>query len=258
MKLLFVVNLLLTLNIGLKSQNNFETYSKVTLQAELNLKERNYLKSIELYKDAFAFLQYPYNKDLLNFAQAALQTDSLTLVSDAIKKAIRNGYPYKDIKKKSELKGFFKSSFFKNEVPSFDSLDLAYQRSINQAYLYKIDSLVYIDQLLRNNKPFKFKLDKLTMEKIKQMEPESVDDSNFRYLMELIEKFGFPSDRNVGESRYGRASIVILHNARLKKNNTYLQILKGYVDTGEYLYRDYNYLLEQSQNIRKNATPYVN
>ncbi len=106
----------------------------------------------------------------------------------------------------------------------------------------KIDSLYYIDQKIRKTPGLKnifyIKIKKYTYD---------LDEKIFADLMNLIEQYGFPSEKKVGFYTYRNAAIILLHNIRLKKNHSYFTIIQEAFDRGEYLPEDYAWLYDSIQ-----------
>ncbi len=150
---------------------------------------------------------------------------------------------------KQKLRGFFWSSTYRRNKKTLDSLIIAYNHSLHQDYLYALDSLIYIDQIIRDNQLHQFTLPPSTLDKVKNMSFDEVNDSNFKYLLQLIERYGFPSSKNVGLKRASNANIIILHNARLDKNSYFLPYLEKQIELGHFLKHDYEFILWEKEHL---------
>ncbi len=65
-----------------------------------------------------------------------------------------------------------------------------------------------------------------------------MDHSNWALLYQLIQKYGFPSEQNVGRKAYHDVWAILVHNLRLKENVVYHDEFFSYIKSGEYLPHD--------------------
>lgn len=235
--------------INIYSQDNYSDYYSYKQEACKASHHKKYQKAIDVYKKAFESVDYSFQRDIVDCAKAAIKINNLVLADTLLKKAVRQGYDIKIIKNKWKYRNYFWSNIYKKNSQDFKSLFAAYEASVNHFYQNQIDSLLYVDQLIRKNIVFKIYMSKEDQSRILAMDMQLVDDALFYHLNQLIKQFGFPSEKNIGITHYHHASTIIHHNARLKKHKKYQAYLKEKIISGEYRQKEYDFMMYMSKNI---------
>jgi len=103
----------------------------------------------------------------------------------------------------------------------------------NQSYKVKIDSMLEVDQMARTDFPEKM---------------EIVDSSNFNYLMDLIEQYGYPSEKLIGNKSSFNAFILMIH-ADLDIGNKRLRPILDMAYHSGYLYpNSFAWIVDRRRN----------
>ncbi len=154
-------------------------------------------------------------------------------------------------KKQNFPKKFLKSKEYKTINDSLDHFLSIHNQRVNHTYIKLLDSILYVDQnIIRKNKSVtgNYAIDKNKL-------PENLfelDKSNWNLLYQLIQQYGFPSEKNVGLNAYRRTWAILVHNLRLKENVPFHKEIFAYIKTGEYLPSDIFLWYEQyNQNELK-------
>lgn len=198
--------------------------------------------ALRSYKKAFSTVDFIHSSNLKKAYELSIQ---LNLFEDAYsygKMVVINSGKIDFLKTKSSI--FKKSEFYKELMDSSSHFLSIYNNRINNDYIKIIDSLVYVDQyIIRNNRSYKgdYDMGNLTI-------PTNVfdlDSSNWILLYECIQKFGFPSEKNVGLETYEKAWVLLHHNLRLKQNELYHQEIFDFIKSGDYLPEDIMVWYEQ-------------
>lgn len=148
---------------------------------------------------------------------------------------------------KTKSKEFKKSKYYRQLADSLDHYLELFNQRVNHSYIRAIDSLHYIDQrIIRGNRegPNTYKLKKRDLRLISP----DLDASNWHKLEQLIDQYGFPSEKNVGAKAYQQAAIILHHNLRLKENEYYHKHLYALIRSGQYTPDQFHFWYEQYYN----------
>lgn len=116
------------------------------------------------------------------------------------------------------------------------------QNDYNQDYSLIIDSLYHLDQKIGKTKYSKAKVilkdSTYTREKRKKAkvlvdEWNAINSGNINCLLNLIDKYGFPSKNRVGQKSYNHAMIILVHFDRDTNNKILLPILDKALENKE-------------------------
>ena len=236
------LTLLLILTVTLSNAQYIEYHNLMNRANECRYK-KDFEKSLQLFQDGFKKVGYVHS---INYAKAAMSAAKLKkydLVQLYMSKAIAAGYPTTFVNSKF-FKGFRKSKEYLHFKEKLENIETNFESKFNTVYKRKIDSLHYIDQkIIRgNNQVEEFKIDP---------QLSYSDASNFECLLDLIEKFGFPSEQTIGYQGYRKSWIIIHHSARLIENHNYHSTLLDYVKSGAYLPENYCWVIDQGQELLK-------
>jgi len=150
-------------------------------------------------------------------------------------------------------KPFKKSVYYRQLKDSTASYLNSHAQRINHEFKMLIDSLYFIDQyIIRKNTTVKsrYRVNTDALPKNRY----DLDALNWQLLHASIQKYGFPSEQLVGQRAYEQACILLIHNLRLKENESYHQEFIAYVFSGKYDPNDFYFWYEQYQTRVKGTT----
>jgi len=142
---------------------------------------------------------------------------------------------------------------FKRDSLKFFQIE--YRKNLNSNYKKQLDSLYYVDQrIIRGNKYVKgeYNIDKSKLSK----NLFDLDSLIFKDFLALIEKYGFPTEKNVGRKTFNNISVIYHHNFRLPQNKKYMYIAQEAVKEGAFLPRNYAWMYDQSLTWFGKGEPY--
>jgi len=247
-KLLIVFNLILCSLFGQSYISYYTLCNKADKQIYL---EENKL-ALNILEEAFSKVKYVHALQYEKASKCAMKIKDFQKGYFYAKKSILNGNTRKFWNNK-KMKGFKESEYYqllKDSMPYFKEIHL---NSINKGYKQIIDSLYFIDQnVIRNVKHVKgdYNLEHLKIPKNKY----DLDTLVFQELLVSIEKYGFPSEENIGLEGYEKALIIVHHNFRKKTSEPYHSIVINAVFNGGYLPADFEGMYEQYNMWHKNKT----
>ncbi|MEO1714990.1 MAG: hypothetical protein AAFU60_16790 [Bacteroidota bacterium] len=225
-------------SISVFSQNtSYQAYYGLVNEAARQAFLENEAKALSLYQRAFAEVPFVHTIQYVKAARVAARERAFDLISAYLLQAIQQGYNpgvieqpvFKKYRKSSAYTALQSSLAEPLEGLNFDT-----------TYAEVIDSLYYIDQgLLRKNPRLPLRMVDTTL---------SYSDSlNFACLQAYIQERGFPSEERVGFGAYRQVWVILLHNARLPKNQYIHAFLKEQVDLGAYQPEHYAQVIDQYQ-----------
>jgi hypothetical protein len=136
----------------------------------------------------------------------------------------------------------------------FSSLN-AFSQINYTCYAAEIDSLYYVDQVIIRNRPVTDKRYKIDLYVYAKDRPK-YDSISFRYLLKLIDKYGFPSEKKLGKRVYDEAALIIHHSIRMPYFRKELESFKKYVLIKEYKPEDFAWAFDQSNVMINNSAFY--
>jgi len=225
-------------------ENDYIGYYNLTNEGDKQIYLKNDSLAYDCYLKAFEKVDYIHSRKLIIGAKLATKQNDYKNVYEFSKNAIIQGTETKFYKNK-EFKKFRKTDLFKIFKDSLNYFQAEYGKNLNNDYKKQIDSLYYVDQrIIRNNKSVKgkYNIDKSKL-------PEKIFDLDsliFVDILALIEKYGFPTEKNVGGKTFINVSIIYHHNFRLPRNKKYMEIAQEAVRKGAFLPRDYAWMYDQS------------
>lgn len=188
----YIIFLFISTFVNAQLKLNVKNYYKHINEAENLIIQNDINQAIKYYNEAFKFKD-PFCKDLYNQAVCFAILNKKRKCLKNIKILLKYGYPIDSIFSNEKLKNIVKNNKFK-EKPIYDF-----------SYRKTMDSLLDKDQFFR-------RLDRITYkDSIKK-----IDSINVLKILELINKKGFPSERNIGvysNFDYQPISIIIVHNS---------------------------------------------
>ena len=150
---------------------------------------------------------------LFRMARACAEKGQCELASKYLERSIENGKEYGKGVGKKEITGNCEG--IKNVLARETEI---HQKHFNNEYKAIIDSMVQKDQETRNNSDFE------------QM--RITDSLNMETLLNLINKYGFPNEKTIGEASAFYAFIMLLHMDRDEGNKVFKPILEKAYNEG--------------------------
>jgi len=155
-------------------------------KAEMAIVDSNYVLAIALYDSAFALKQAPFGSDLYNAAVCASLTKQYEKTFFYFKEILDKGYKIRKLQEKLFFADFFNSSY--GEKLNNYSQNLVLNHNIKLRN--QLDSMLYMDQKFRRMVSNPYEVYSDTIDKI--------DESNARYLLQIINHYGFPGEDIIG------------------------------------------------------------
>lgn len=229
MKTLFV--LVFSVLVGIAQGQNYIPYYNLVNEGNKLLYHKKYQEAADQYEQAMRLVKYVHCDTYTAAAIAQSHLNQYKKATDYLKKSIeQGGWTYVQIKGAR-----FQEKF--SETPTYQELTSQNASLIkvkqNTTYARQLDSLYHIDQdIIRKDG--------------KHQESTMYSDSlNFAALLNLINKYGFPSEQIVGLDAAHQAEIIIHHNARLPKNEAYWPLWQDAVKKGELKPEVYAWMYDQ-------------
>ncbi|MGB0423598.1 MAG: hypothetical protein ACPGED_04725, partial [Flavobacteriales bacterium] len=229
----YCVTIILCLTCFIAAAEDYISYYNYCNEGDRYVYMKEYELALEQYELGLAAVKYVHVHQLEKASFCAAKVGEFESCAFYAKEAILNGSTAYFLKRKA-FRNFRRTPHYSSLEASFDQLKSQHLSSINLIYKQLIDSLHYIDQrVIRGNSSVKGKyaIDKDSL-------PEDryeLDARNFALLLELIDLYGFPSEKNIGPEGYANAWALLHHNLRLPENSAYLPMAKLAVENGEYL-----------------------
>lgn len=244
----FVIVLLLVLAKNSRCQE-YVYYFNNCNEADKAYYYKNYDSALLYYENAFAHRNYVHNKYLVKASYCSSKLHQFDKTNLYLKKAFLQGVKSSLLKQKVFRK-FRATKYYTNLIDSIGIFEVCSERIINQHYREMVDSLFFIDQnIVRGNYRDTIKC-KIPASGIQDYLQE-LDSLNFVMLLNLIEQYGYPSEKLIGEKSYENASILLLHSIRKPWNSKYLELMRNALYHGECLPVDYAWTVDQSCEILK-------
>ncbi|MFH2142397.1 MAG: hypothetical protein ABIJ97_08250 [Bacteroidota bacterium] len=250
-KSILIVSFYILIITTIHGQNYIEYYNLCN-EGDKQIYLENYQEALAKYEEAFSLVDYVHAKQYKSASICTAKLIDYGKTSQYAAKAILNGFPDEFLKDKI-FKDFRKSKYYRVLRDSLPSLKNLHQKSVNLSYQKEVDSLYYIDQrIVLGNKHVKgnFNIDQSALP-IKNAE---IDSLIFKHLLELIDKYGFPSEKTIGYEGYANVWVLFLHNVRLPQNEKYITLLEEALINGEYQPSNYAWMYDQSM-MRKDQEP---
>ncbi len=197
-------------------------YYQYTDSAEMAIIDSSYAKASVYYVKAFEQNKKPFGIDIYNAGITEALQNKNKESYNYLEQVVAKGYGIDNIEQNDAFKTFITTEYG-SKLKTFAK---DYKPSYNVRYREILDSLTEVDQFDRINSYSGEK------KKIK----DSIDLRNVQYLEKLIQKYGFPSEFNVGLKNNSfkllPGYIVMLHSMQ---HGSMGGFDKGYVDFKDYL-----------------------
>ena len=199
---LLFFNILIT-SYSSNAQNYIISYYPLINKAENYVVQDSLKKALVKYREAFHEIKTPFAKDLYNAAICAS-----TLKNNLLTKH----YLLKLAEKKTDVNFLVKNKFFRHNFTKKFKKD--YEKiynsvKLNNFYIDTLRKMENIDQSIRNKNKFNGNL--VLLETI------DPDYNNAKSLYKLIEKYGFPSENEIGLTNFSvlpnesSFSLILIH-----------------------------------------------
>ncbi len=249
-KMLKVLIISFLLFVGLNGfGQDYIDYYNYCNEGDKQIYLKNDKTALENFEKAFSLVKYVHAKQYEKASMCAARIQGYEKTYLFAKNAILNGSSSKFLNQK-DFKGFRKTEKHKSLKDSITIFSNYHIQSINLAYKREIDSLQYIDQrIIRKNRSVKgnYNIDKSAFPK----NLYGLDSLLFNRLIELINEYGFPSEKIIGPDGYSNVWVLLHLNIRLEKNSEYLTMAKEALKKGEYLPKNYAWMYDQSLMFKK-------
>lgn len=150
------------------------------------------------------------------------------------------------------LQPFRESKYWVNYLPSIQK---NYSNYDNPRYAYLLDSLYFLDQKYRT---LEDKIDMLCgdknvfqYDKIYQFQWDSLDKINTIILSDLIEKYGFPKESDVGSRQLSAISLVLEHSNDTSFIAKYINNIEENCKNGTFSWQVYCNLFDRYMLLKK-------
>ncbi len=206
--------------------DSLEQYYSSVNQAELAIVDAQYVDALNFYETAFSTNSQPFKKDVYNRAVCEVLVVKFDRAYSDFENLLDYGYELDSLMGKEELLPFFKSRYGQKLRQHAKKNIKRYNLLLRNVY----DSLLTADQEFRI-KEGSYEVYGDTIEKI--------DHANSKMVLELIDRFGFPSQTLIGtypNFDYSPISIIVLHDnvgSRFGQIVNYTEILYRAVYSGQ-------------------------
>lgn len=240
LKTLFLLLLITKVTIA---QNYIEFY-KLCNKADSLVYFKKLESAYSKYKQAYLLVDFVPREYLLKYAKLASLNDDLELCDELLQKAFKQGMKFENISFRKYRK-YKNSEYYLDLKDNSKNLNSQFMTKQYYHYNYIIDSLFFIDQeVIRSTskKSSKYNIDYSSL-------PDnlfSLDSTNFKTLLYYINKYGYPSESLVGLEGYEKCFYILLHNLRLPKNKSSLELLENALIKGDIKPDDYAWITDQS------------
>ncbi len=229
-----------------KATNDYIAFYHLCNAADSLSYFENEKAALQKFKEAFEIVDYTPVNYLRRASLLAYRLKEYSLAYKWQRLNILQGNP------------LFDDSVIKQELPhsALDSIkkwQKLHSESIDKDYSKEIDSLYYIDQCFLRD--YNCDLPGIDTNDLSKDNMEAIDQSNFLYLIKLIETKGYPTEYRVGVESAEKVWILIHHSVRLSKNSNYIDYFIEEVYKGNYEPHNFAWMYDQSL-IFSNEAPY--
>ena len=201
-------------------------YYQTIYQAELEYELKNYERAFELYQSAFNTCT-PINTityyEIEKYAKVCSILGHNKLALDFIELDLKNGYLLKWLLQDSSYSKVFATEKGKKLIANYDNIRADYLKGVNLELRKEIQEMNRLDQLYRNGQ-------------YQENKQDSIDKINTSRLMEIIEQFGYPNDRVIGNYSVDQSNTdivtMLLHTSDSIRMSYFVPKLKEYVKAG--------------------------
>ena len=225
-------------------------YYQYTDSAEMAIIDSSYAKASVYYVKAFEQNKKPFGIDLYNAGITEALQNKNKESYNYLEQVVAKGYGINNIEQNDAFKTFFKTEY----GAKLKTFAKEYKPKFNYRYRAILDSLEEVDQYYAN----------LSVDNMNTKDNEIYMDSlnktylnNSIFLEQLIKKYGFPSEFNIGLDSNsllgGPHYIVLLHSNRsIARQNKLLPIvdftnqINMAIEKGEIVGSDYFFILDHN------------
>lgn len=236
---------------------NYIPYHQKVVSAEDAITMENYDFALNMYCDAFSSVNHSFAKDLYNAAICAAITADTAKMFSLIEHCLKQGVDFDIFETNTAVFAtYFSDKQWERLKSNTENYKINYLNQINTRYKDMLDSLNKIDQAVRSQNEYYFlhrpksKKAEIQREKIRY-----VDSTNCEFIKQLIIKYGYPSERNMGIGNtmcyYGHVCLWHITDSSFleMQKNAFLNgeiPVERYVAKMEYCHKDcYNYFWKE-------------
>lgn len=237
-----------------KPQQPYIAYHQLVVQAEEAILDEDYQNALSIYVKAIAIVDYAFTKDLYNAAVCAAIGDDTATLFILMERCLKQGAEFTTFENnRTVFSRFFPIKQWHIIENEKDNYRKEYLSHLNMPYKRALDSLNSIDQMARSGNVYSL-LHRPQSKKAQQRREiiRQTDSSNYEAIKQLIEQFGYPSERNIGVGRtlnyFGHVCIWHITDSSFLdvQKDAFLNgeiPVERYVAKMEYSHKDcYNYL----------------
>lgn len=236
---------------------NYISYHQKVVCAEDAITMENYEFALNMYYDAFSSVNHSFVKDLYNAAICAAITDDTARMFSLIENCLKRGVSFNIFEKNAAVFAiYFSDKQWESLKRNTENYKINYLNQINTRYKEILDSLNKIDQAVRSqNEYYILHRPKSKKAEIQRKKISDIDSTNCELVKQLISKYGYPSERNMGVGNsmcyYGHVCIWHITDSTFleMQKNAFLNgelSVERYVAKMEYCHKDcYNYLWKE-------------
>ena len=186
-----------------KPQQPYIAYHQLVVQAEEAILDEDYQNALSIYVKAIAIVDYAFTKDLYNAAVCAAIGDDTATLFILMERCLKQGAEFTTFENnRTVFSRFFPIKQWHVIENEKDNYRKEYLSHLNMPYKRALDSLNSIDQMARSGNVYSL-LHRPQSKKAQQRREiiRQTDSSNYEAIKQLIEQFGYPSERNIGVGR---------------------------------------------------------
>lgn len=211
----FILTSLIFLSVNAKGAEIEETmdylqYHQQIIEAEKLISEENFNAALSQYERVFDTHDFVFLRDYQVAAQLALFLNDKKKAFHFIKEGILAGWELKAIKKNKYLFQLNKESEWKSIVTGYDSLRIAYNKSLNQPIRNKAKEMFTKDQ--RKAFGALFRIGDKAQQKYAERKFAPHSEKQLFELIAILESAGYPGEKLIG-NRYWISTILSHHNS---------------------------------------------
>lgn len=219
--------------------DDYITYNRTINQAESYIVKNNFEDALGKYEEALNYVNYGYAKDYYNAAFiASYVKDTLTTIR-YLDSCIVRGVPQKWIKKSSKFDWLKSTDNWNEFIKRIPDLKNKYEARVNSTYSKKLYQIFDKDQKSRSWFNAKFKKKKM----------REVDEEGFKQLNDLINTYGFPSERKIGNEDWALNNMTIrilfMHYVQSTMDPSFFEGLKNEVLKGNLHPNNYAHIIDR-------------
>ena len=207
--------------------NYITDYYPIVYKADIEFETGNYEKAFALYQDAFNSCEAkntPTYNELSNFTESSAILEKYDITYKFAKKLIQNGIEISRFQNNSNFEDFLHSDYGKKFINEYDKLRKEFVANADLKLRDELIAMRTSDQLYRSQG-----------QDVNWTKQDSIDKLHEEKLIEIFERFGYPTAKVVGpptmEYRVD-VELFLLHTKDSIRINYFVPKLKEFVKNG--------------------------